>query len=90
MKHILVPIRVYETGDKVTTLSGNHPATVVHDEMEDFELEHASTLSCSLNPEGMERVIKDAQMRSGVTILIGLSHEIVTSRDSLTPFFGDL
>lgn len=83
MKHILVPIRVYEAGDKVITLSGNHPATVVHDEMEDFELEHAATLSCSLAPEGMERVIEDAQMRTGVTILIGLDHEIVTSRDSI-------
>ena len=81
MKFILIPIRVFETGDKVITKYGL-PATVVHDEMEGFDKEFASALSCSLESGSIKRVEANAKFRTGITLNMG-DHEIITDRDSI-------
>ena len=46
MKHICVTIPVFETGDRVSTSEGL--ATVIHDEMEDFDISWRENLSARL------------------------------------------
>ena len=46
MKHICVTIPVFETGDRVSTSEGL--ATVIHDEMEDFDTSWREELSARL------------------------------------------
>jgi hypothetical protein len=83
MKHILVPIRVFEMGDRVFT-PNNGLATVIHDEMEDFEKDHTAALSCSLESECIEKAIEDACFRKGVIVrLDNPDEDFVGDRDTL-------
>ncbi|MCX5884322.1 MAG: hypothetical protein NT096_00155 [Proteobacteria bacterium] len=82
MKHILVPIRVFEPGDRVVTDKGN--ATVIHDEMEGFECVIASALSCSLESPVIAEAVQNMTYRTGVIVeLDSVKGDYVTGRDSL-------
>jgi hypothetical protein len=65
MKRTLIPVRVFETGDRVMTREGM--GTVIHDEMEGYE-SHMAALSCSLESPCVERAVEDAQMRKGIFV----------------------
>jgi hypothetical protein len=88
MKHILVPIRVFENGDRVFTSDGL--ATVIHDEMENFDDTWRATLSCSLESEGVEKARLNALMRQGVIVRLDYAtsrysteEDLVEGRDNL-------
>jgi hypothetical protein len=82
MKHILVPIRVFDTGDRVITNKGY--ATVIHDEMEGFDREYSATLSCSLESPVIAETIQVITLRMGVIVeLDSVKGDYVTDRDSL-------
>jgi hypothetical protein len=89
MKHILIPIQVFETGDRVHCSQGL--ATIIHDEMEDFDQEYASALSCSLESPCVEKARQATLMRSGVIMRLdkptaqhpNVDEDFVEGRDHL-------
>lgn len=95
MKYILVPMQVFDAGDRVLTSEG--PATVIHDEMEGFDEQYATALSSMpIGKYTAERMLENMKMRAGVIMRLdkptskhpNVNEDYVEGRESLTIYRG--